>query len=230
MLLIFCGIDGCGKNENYKIKFAANIAGDSREVSVAEFRLFIEETGYKTTADSFGWSGYFDTTKGAWGIARGANWRRIDGVNMNPQNWPVTQVSYYDACAYCAWKNGRLPTASEWDAMASKLKGTGNIWQGTFPIKNKEVDGYSALAPVGSFLSNKEGFYDLAGNVWEWTSSIAPQPQIKLEEVDGAHRIIKGGSYLCIENGCEGYKPEAFQHTAANSGTNHLGFRCVYDL
>lgn len=225
-------ISACTNHENQVIKVSPNFAADAREVSVEEFRAFIAETHYKTTADSLGWSGYFDTTKGKWGIAVKANWEKSDGVNINPPNWPVTQVSFYDACAYCEWKNGRLPTSAEWDGLALHLISRGNIWQGVFPLKDRGEDGHKGLAPVGSFKSNQKGFYDLTGNVWEWTSTRATaEDRFMLNQANALNaRIIKGGSFLCVEGGCEGFKAKAYQITEANSGTNHLGFRCVYDL
>lgn len=232
MLLLVSFLWSCHSNKNVRIKVGDHLAADAKEVSVKEFREFVLSTQYQTTADSLGWSGYFDTTTGKWGIAPKANWERIDGVNINPPNWPVTQVSYYDACAYCEWKKGRLPKAAEWNAIAENLTSKGNIWQGNYPLKDLGEDGFKGIAPTGSFLSNQKGFYDLSGNVWEWTSSNASKvDQFMFNAMQGEKsKIIKGGSYLCVVGGCEGFKPNSCQITPTNSGTNHLGFRCVYDL
>ncbi|NNE37349.1 MAG: SUMF1/EgtB/PvdO family nonheme iron enzyme, partial [Gammaproteobacteria bacterium] len=96
----------------------------------------------------------------------------------------------------------------------------GNIWEGLFPHVDQGIDGYTIqLAPRGQFQPNKDGYYDIFGNAWEWTTSIDPMK---------GERIIKGGSFLCDFNVCQGYIPSRYQTTADDSGLNHLGFRCVY--
>ncbi len=195
---------------------------DTFEVSVGDFALFVEATKYQTTADSFGWSGLWDLTNGEWSVGENANWKKHDGINEAPENVPVVHVSYRDACDYCAWKNGRLPSATEWDSYAGDTVIVGNVWQGLFPKVDEGLDGYkTVVAPVGSFTPNASGYHDLFGNVWEWTTT--------MDENKG-ERIIKGGSFLCDYNVCQGYIPSRYQTTADDSGLNHLGFRCVYDL
>ncbi len=195
---------------------------DKYEVSMGDFELFLKETGYTTTADSLHWSGYFDTHVKNWVVAENANWEKPDGRNRIGKNYPVTQVSYYDACAFCEWKGGRIPNADEWDYIAGDSVIIGNIWEGIFPYVDEGNDGYKiSVAPRGMFAPNKNGLYDIFGNVWEWT---ATQDKIKNE------RIIKGGSFLCDYNVCTGYIPSKYQTTRDDSGLNHLGFRCVYDL
>ncbi len=197
------------------------VRADRYEVTVAQFREFITSTGHITTADSFAWSGVFDTILMDWKIVEGANWEHHDGHTIAEDIMPVVHVSYFDACAYCKWKNGRLPSADEWDLIAGDTVITGNVWQGLFPYVDKGDDGYRIkAAPVGQFTPNISGYYDLFGNVWEWTSSI---------HRGKGERIIKGGSFLCDYNVCQGYIPSRFQTTADDSGLNHLGFRCVYD-
>ena len=194
---------------------------DTFEVTVGEFQEFIVATNFETTADSFGWSGIWDLERGEWTIGEKANWSHHNGTNEAVSNLPVVHVSYTDACAYCAWKGGRLPSAEEWDILAGDSIIVGNVWQGLFPRIDQGLDGYKTIkAPVGKFPPNTNGFYDVFGNVWEWTSTWDP---IKQE------RIIKGGSFLCDYDVCSGFIPSRYQTTPDDSGLEHLGIRCVYD-
>jgi formylglycine-generating enzyme required for sulfatase activity len=101
------------------------------------------------------------------------------------------------------------------------------------------LDGFAGRAPVGSFPPNGYGLYDMAGNVWEWTADwwserhtpgphapccgtgAAPLP------MRDARKVIKGGSYLCAPNYCRRYRPAARYPQAVDTGTCHIGFRCV---
>ena len=199
---------------------------DIYEVSIAEFSTFKEATSYITTADSLGWSGYFSAKSKGWEVDSNLNWKLPFPEFQMDSTLPVTQVSYDDACDYCAWKKGRLPSAKEWDALAGKEQKVGNIWQGAFPAYDVGTDGYVIqTAPVGSFAANEYGIHDLFGNVWEWTSTDGVHPYSKEKGY-----VIKGGSYLCQRDVCRGYIPAYYQVTPRNSGTNHLGFRCVYEI
>ena len=199
-----------------------SIKADTYEVSIGEFGEFISATDYISTADSLKWSGFFDVVQKNWVVAQEANWEKPDGRKKLGSNYPVTQVSYYDACAYCKWKGGRLPSADEWDMIAGDTVITGNIWQGIFPYEDEGTDGYTiSIAPRGQFQPNESGLFDIFGNVWEWTTTM---------QTEKNERIIKGGSFLCDYNVCSGYIPARFQTTLDDSGLNHLGFRCVYDL
>lgn len=195
---------------------------DQYEVSIDKFGEFLEQNDYTTTSDSIGWSGFFNSTTMNWDMVEGANWEKPKGKEKQKGNYPVTHISYMDACAYCAWKKGRLPTAQEWDAFAGDEIIQGNVWEGPFPQYDSGKDGYlKSVAPIGQFKPNASNIHDLFGNVWEWTSS---------EEKAKKEMIIKGGSFLCDISFCSGYIPSRYQTTAKDSGLNHLGFRCVYDL
>lgn len=119
-----------------------------------------------------------------------------------------------------------------------------NIWDGGFPRENKLKDGYYYTSPVGTYPPNGYGLYDMAGNVWEWVSdwynpnyfSISQQNNpkgVKKEESFDPDepglpkRIIKGGSYLCGEVFCRGYRPSARMASDPNTSLAHTGFRCV---
>jgi sulfatase modifying factor 1 len=173
---------------------------------------------------------------GAWWVwTKGASWKHPQGPKSTIKGFerlPVVHVSWEDAIAYSQWAGKRLPTAAEWERAAHAGDETAkfpwgnedidqstvkaNTWQGDFPYKNTNRDGYYKAAPVASFPANKYGLYDLAGNVWEWCA-------------DDAHgeKVVKGGSFLCNASYCEGYRIDKEMSSSADTGLEHTGFRCV---
>ena len=128
-----------------------------------------------------------------------------------------------------------------------KGKWMANTFQGHFPDKNTSEDGYAGVAPVASFLPNDFGLYDMSGNVWQWVSDwyrpdyyaqlqhdrlVAFNPQGPRDSFDPQEprvikRVQKGGSFLCTNQYCERYMPGARGKGDPETGTNHVGFRCV---
>ena len=128
-----------------------------------------------------------------------------------------------------------------------------NTWQGEFPWQNLLLDRYEGTSPVKSFPPNGFGLFDMAGNVWEWTTDFfRPPPRrgrpcllradairasarpprrsggLDLALVEAIpRRVTKGGSHLCAPNYCLRYRPAARQGSAVDTSTGHTGFRCV---
>ena len=119
-----------------------------------------------------------------------------------------------------------------------------NNWQGGFPHANSKQDGFIATAPVKSYPPNAFGLYDMSANVWEWCSDWyrpdayrhhepknpkGPADSFDPQEPGVPKRVQRGGSFLCSDLYCVRYLPSARGKGAIDSGTNHIGFRCVKD-
>ena len=196
-----------------------------------------------------------------WAWTPGANWRRPLGPGSSigqRAEHPVVHVAYEDAEAYADWMGARLPTEAEWEFAArggregmrftwgdepeAAGEARANYWHGEFPWRADS--GYGSTTPVGSFAANAYGLFDMAGNVWEWTSDwyrghqgdacCIPENPVggtREDSIDGTERFaiprkaVKGGSFLCADSYCQRYRPSARRAQMVDTGMSHIGFR-----
>lgn len=121
-----------------------------------------------------------------------------------------------------------------------------NFWQGIFPFKNYLSDGFYGTSPVKSFPANGYGLFDMAGNVWELcydkyhvnayrmrtesTDPVGPSQSYDPREPHIEKYVSRGGSFLCNDSYCSGYRSARRMSVAKDSGLNHTGFRCAKSL
>ena len=123
-----------------------------------------------------------------------------------------------------------------------------NLWQGMFPFVNDVKDGFEWTSKIGSYEPNAYGLYDMAGNVWEWCMDAYDYNVYKkrskmnniinpisihtddIIEIGYEKRVMRGGSFLCDETICSGYRVTRRMRSTPDTGFIHTGFRCVKDI
>lgn len=220
----------------------SSFAIDLYETTRAEYARFLEDTGYRPpyvdeewAADGWNWSGT----------------RFPEGTGDHP----VVEVSWYDARAYCAWAEKRLPTGPEWQLAALGPASEGRDWpwgkeydgtrlnHGKRDVPNfDDSDGYERTSPVGAFPrgASPYGLMDSFGNAWEWTADIRVQDWSETTAGAGEGPAIdprtgtlglyagaRGGSYFSgFESGTLA-QDNAFPVQLRRKSS---GFRCARDL
>jgi formylglycine-generating enzyme required for sulfatase activity len=230
---------------------------DTHEVTIGDYRKFVEATNYVTDAEkndgAYIWNGE------EWAKTEGINWRFDEfGKPHKPEkdNHPVTHLSWNDAKAYAQWAGKRLPTEAEWEyAARGGAKGYKYAW-GDEPLGQEVVanvsdenlikvvtswpytkgydDGYTFSSPVGSFVPNSFGLYDMAGNAWEWCAdyfdenyySRSPKANPRNDDPSD-RRVLRGNSW----DGRPGLL-RCSRRTGDGQSNSYVetGFRCVRDL
>ena len=212
------------------------------EVTVAQFRRFVEATGYKTGAERQGFVVDVDAAMGSLVRRAGISWRE-PGLPLADDH-PVTWVSWEDATAFTRWlaeKTGkpyRLPTEAEWE-FAARSGGKPEKWAG---VPHGEEPGehawYAANSgghthPVGLKKPNGLGLFDLSGNVWEWcldggyAYAPGPVPATPAEPVRAPYPAIRGGSWRVTSDIIRVFYRSAYKPDYAHSS---IGFRVALEV
>jgi len=202
------------------VRFDRGFAMSINEVSVGEFRRFINATNRKTRAARRGYSMAYDERNGNFVRRSGVDWQSDYSGKPASDDLPVLHVSASDAQAYAQWLSAqsgqryRLPSEAEFEyalragggsrypwgngpppAKAGNLTGSGDRSSDGRHWANAfsgYVDGHWGPAPVGQFAANAYGLHDLAGNVSEWVADCWH---------DGYRRAPEGGA-AWVNPGC----------------------------
>lgn len=232
----------------------APFAIDAWAVTTAAFARFVDETGYRTEAEEFGWSFVFASfLPGAirarsqrppqtpwWCAVDGATWRTPEGPGSDltdRADHPVTHVSWRDAEQYARWAGGRLPTETEWEYAAR-----GGLHQARYAWGDE-------LMPDGEHRCNIwQGRFPVSNTAEDGFRGTAPVTAFapngfdlfnvagNVWEMCADHwvpgtdaRVMRGGSYLCHDSYCNRYRVAARTSNTADSSSGNQGFRLAYD-
>jgi iron(II)-dependent oxidoreductase len=174
--------------ENERPQSMATVAGfamNRTEITNAQYRRFVDETGYRSAF----YGGH---------------------PQLGVDNRPVVGVNWEDAAAFCAHYGLMLPTEPQFERAARGKDGAAFPWGAEPPGMSRANagadgccvadarDGYAMTAPVDSFneVANAEGLLHLVGNVWEWTREpYAPYTGEADEATAGQYRVLRGGAW-----------------------------------
>jgi len=183
-----------------------------------------------------------------WRWVPGADWRHPTGPGSSLEgldDHPVVHIAWNDAMAFAAWAGTRLPTEAEWEYAArggghaehswgatpyDAMHPQARIYTAEFPTKN------ASTAPVGSYPPNAYGLYDMSGNVWQWTLDAfdaaayrraSGRNPVNSDTALTPVRTLRGGSHLCNDSYCRGYRVSARSPNSRDSGASHIGFRTI---
>jgi eukaryotic-like serine/threonine-protein kinase len=222
---------------------------DKTEVTNAMFQAFVQANNYQTEAERIGKAYFLDLNLKTWQRIDGIDWQHPRGTESNLiglNTYPVVDVSWNDATAYCAWVGGRLPSEAEWEKAARGIDGNIYPWGGATPSGNllnfadgnldldwadkKMNDGNPLTAPVGSYPDGASpyGVLDMAGNVWEWVDgwydAYPGGDKTASPDFGVTYRVLRGGSWDYPVDYAR--SANRLRGTPYDAGSN-IGFRCA---
>ncbi|WP_052879341.1 SUMF1/EgtB/PvdO family nonheme iron enzyme [Vibrio coralliirubri] len=221
MIVVGSGRYLLGENNAQQVTIKQPFALAATPTRVQDFRAFVKSTDYQTDAELMNTCDTFVNAEIT--TVSDKDWQNPGFKQAD--NSPVVCVSQNDAKAYTRWlsKNTgftyRLPTPQEWEAAARAGQDT-NFWWGNEFRSGKANTGWAgtpwsnvSTSPVKSFLPTPTGFYDMVGNVWEWTTV--------------QKGLAKGGAWS--------FSPEEAKvfnelYVPPSTAANYLGFRVVREL
>jgi 5-histidylcysteine sulfoxide synthase/putative 4-mercaptohistidine N1-methyltranferase len=210
-------------------------------VSNGEFLGFVNDGGYANDAhwaeEGLAWKNYAQASQPTFWrrVAEGYKLRLMTAEIAMPWDWPV-EVNYHEAKAFCAWKTQqtgqtvRLPSEDEWLRLYD-VAGLDELPHEARGCANLHLDYYASPCPVNEFAQGD--FYDVAGNVWQWTETpIYPYSGFQVyphyddftvPTFDGRHNLIKGGSWVS----CGNQTLRSARYAFRRHFFQHAGFRYV---
>ncbi|UPR59387.1 SUMF1/EgtB/PvdO family nonheme iron enzyme [Vibrio sp. ED004] len=221
MIVVGSGRYLLGENNAKQVTIKQPFALAATPTRVQDFKAFVESTGYQTDAELMNTCDTFVNAEIT--TVSDTDWQSPGFKQAN--NAPVVCVSQNDAKAYTRWLSDntgftyRLPTPQEWEAAARAGQDT-NFWWGNEFRSGKANTGWAgtpwsnvSTSPVKSFLPTPTGFYDMVGNVWEWTTT--------------QKGLAKGGAWSFSPEEAKVYNE---LNVAPSTAANYLGFRVLREL
>jgi formylglycine-generating enzyme required for sulfatase activity len=223
-------------------------------VTVEQFRRFVKDSGYTTSAER----------AGAAFVLKDRKWQKVDNACWkNPgfeqkEDHPVVMLSYRDSEVFSAWvakvsaRPVRIPSEAEWEFAARGPKNNvwpwGNTWNGKLSNHSdkrlrpycmedwnysKVDDGYAFTAPVGMYKNQSEcGALDMAGNVFQWCADVyevylpkTNAPRLEVDVDKDVKRVLRGGSFLFRPMDC---RSAARRSLKPRSWSCELGLRLTF--
>ena len=247
------GLDLTDEGPQHEVTISKPFYFASCHVTKRQFAAFVDDSGYKTDAETAGnavaWQG------GRWAETKGVSWQRA-GFNQTDER-PVVCISHNDAVAFCRWlgkKHGKqvtLPSEAQfeyscragtttaycWGDDPAKGEGWCNIADKAFSAEFHTVplngwnDGYPFTSPVGTFKANAFGLHDMCGNTWQWCSDwyekayYAMSPPLDPQgSATKQYRVLRGGSWFTAFWFSRSASRERFVPSSRGTDT---GFRVV---
>lgn len=212
---------GSSEGPQRRLVFDRGFAVARNEITVAEFRRFVEASAHQTDAERSGSSAVYDEKSGRLTKRRGVDWRRAFNGGRARDGDPVVHVSWNDAAAYARWlaqvtgKAYRLPTEAEFEYVLRAGGATAFPWGDGDPAEaianlagagelsgagrrwSQGIPGYDdghwGPAPVRSYAANAFGLFDLDGNLSEWVEDCWHDNYLRAPE----------GTEAWVNPGCE---------------------------